>query len=144
MPLEEQINGVEGMIYMSSISDNEGQSSITITFEVGYDVNTAQVDVLNNIQAALPRLPDIVQRAGVVVVKQTPAILLAVNLVSPDETFDGAFLNNYVQIHIVDPLNRLPGTGNRRSSGCGTSPARAQPGHSRRFLPSGRAHHTAR
>jgi len=112
LPLEEQINGVEGMIYMSSISDNEGQSTITVTFDVGYDVDTGQVDVLNQIQAALPRLPDIVQRAGVVVVKQTPAILLAVNLVSPDGTFDQAFLNNYAQIHIVDPLNRIPGTGN--------------------------------
>ncbi len=112
LPLEEQINGVEGMIYMSSISDNEGQSTITVTFAVGYDVDTGQVDVLNQIQAALPRLPDIVQRAGVVVVKQTPAILLAVNLVSPDGTFDQAFLNNYAQIHIVDPLNRIPGTGN--------------------------------
>ena len=112
LPLEEQINGVEGMIYMSSISDNEGQSTITVTFEVGYDIDTGQVDVLNQIQAALPRLPDIVQRAGVVVVKQTPAILLAVNLVSPDGTFDQAFLNNYAQIHIVDPLNRIPGTGN--------------------------------
>ena len=112
LPLEEQINGVEGMIYMSSISDNEGQSTITVTFEVGYDIDTAQVDVLNKVQAALPRLPDIVQRAGVVVIKQTPAILLAVNLISPDETFDLAFLNNYAEIHVIDPLNRLPGTGN--------------------------------
>ena len=112
LPLEEQINGVEGMIYMSSISDNDGESTITVTFDVGYDIDTAQVDVLNKVQAALPRLPDIVQRAGVVVIKQTPAILLAVNLISPDRTFDLAFLNNYAEIHVIDPLNRLPGTGN--------------------------------
>ncbi len=111
LPLEQQINGVEGMIYMSSISDNDGQSTITVTFEVGYDINIAQVDVLNQMQAALPRLPEIVQKAGVVVSKQTPAILLGIDLISPNRTFDQAFLSNYLQIHVMDPLNRIPGVG---------------------------------
>lgn len=112
LPLEQQINGVEGMIYMSSISDNEGQSTITVTFEVGYDVNTGQVDVLNQMQAALPRLPEIVQRAGVVVTKQTPALLLGIDLISPNNTFDEGFLANYMQIHVMDSLSRIPGVGN--------------------------------
>lgn len=112
LPLEEQINGTEGMIYMSSISDNEGQSTITVTFGVGFDVDIGQVDVLNRVQAALPRLPDVTQRAGVVVSKQSPALLLGITFLSPNGTFDQAFLSNYAQIHVVDPLDRIPGVGN--------------------------------
>jgi hydrophobe/amphiphile efflux-1 (HAE1) family protein len=111
IPLEQQINGVEGMLYMSSSSSNDGSSSIIVTFEVGYDQNIAAVDVQNRIAVALPQLPEEVQRAGVVVRRVSTDLTLVVNLISPDHSRDDIFLSNYADINISDRLKRLPGVG---------------------------------
>ncbi len=111
VPLEEQINGVEGMIYMSSTSANDGSSIITVTFGVGYDLDIAAVDTQNRAQIAQPQLPDEVNRQGVTVKKQSPDFVIAVDLVSPDKSRDQLYLSNYASIHIVDVLKRVPGVG---------------------------------
>src|SRR6202050_2664083 len=110
-PLEQQINGVENMLYMSSQSTGDGKLTITVTFNIGTDLNVAQMLSQNRVQDALPRLPDDVQRLGVQVRKATPTILLAVHLYSPDATRDMLYLSNYATLHIKDALARLPGVG---------------------------------
>jgi len=110
-PIEEQINGVEGMTYMSSISSNDGTSNITVTFEVGYDLDIAAVDVQNRVTMAQPQLPEDVRKYGITTQKQSPDFVLIISLYSPDNTFDELFLSNYADINIVDILKRLPGVG---------------------------------
>jgi hydrophobe/amphiphile efflux-1 (HAE1) family protein len=110
-PLEQQINGVEDMIYMSSQSTGDGNLTITVTFRVGTDLNVAQMLTQNRVQDALPRLPEDVQRLGVQVRKATPNILLAVHLFSPDGSRDNLYLSNYATLHVKDALARLPGVG---------------------------------
>ncbi len=110
-PLEQQINGVPGMIYMSSASSNDGSSTITITFEVGYPLSIAAVDVQNHVSQAAPILPPIVNQAGVTIKKQNPNFVLIVNLTSPDRSVDPVTLSNYAYLQVVDPLKRLPGVG---------------------------------
>jgi hydrophobe/amphiphile efflux-1 (HAE1) family protein len=110
-PLEQQINGVEGMTYMSSTSSNDGSSTITITFDVGYPLSTAAVDVQNRVSQAASSLPAIVNQSGVTIRKQNPNFVLIVNLTSPDGTVDPVTLSNYAFLQIVDPLKRLPGVG---------------------------------
>ncbi|MEA1952001.1 MAG: efflux RND transporter permease subunit, partial [Planctomycetota bacterium] len=110
-PIEEQINGTEGMIYMSSVSDNNGNSTITVTFDVGYNLSIAAVDVMNNVEIAKSQVPEMVNRTGIKVQKQSPDITLVVNLVSPDGSRDSAYLSNYADINICDVLRRLPGVG---------------------------------
>ncbi|HEY1795079.1 MAG TPA: multidrug efflux RND transporter permease subunit [Stellaceae bacterium] len=110
-PLEQEINGVEDMLYMSSQSTGDGKLTITVTFRIGTDLNVAQMLTQNRVQDALPRLPDDVQRLGVQVRKSTPTILLAVHLYSPDATRDLLYLSNYATLHIKDALARLPGVG---------------------------------
>jgi len=111
LPLEQQINGVEGMLYISSNSANDGSSTITVTFEVGYDLNIAAVDVQNRIAVALPQLPEEVQRSGLTVRRVSTDLTLVVNLISPDGSRDDLFLSNYAGINISDRLKRLPGVG---------------------------------
>src|SRR6266571_3144130 len=110
-PLEQQINGVENMLYMGSQSTGDGRLTITVTFRIGTDLNVAQMLTQNRVQDALPRLPEDVQRLGVQVRKSTPTILLAVHLYSPDTTRDLLYLSNYATLHIKDALARLPGVG---------------------------------
>ncbi len=110
-PLEEQINGVEGMVYMSSVSSDDGTSTITVTFETGYDLDIAAVDVQNNVEIASSQLPDEVVQAGVTVTKQSSDITLAPNLYSPDGRYDTLFISNYITIHILDVMKRIPGVG---------------------------------
>jgi len=110
-PIEAQVNGVEGMIYMSSTSSSSGQATITVTFEVGYDLDIAAVDTENYVSIAMPQLPDVVQRLGVTTRKQSTDMVLVVNLISPDNTFDDLFLSNYAKIHVLDTLARIPGVG---------------------------------
>ena len=110
-PLEQEINGVENMLYMSSQSTGDGKLTITVTFAIGTDLNVAQMLTQNRVQDALPRLPEDVQRLGVQVRKSTPTILLAVHLYSPDATRDLLYLSNYATLHIKDALARLPGVG---------------------------------
>ena len=111
-PLEEQINGVEGMTYMSSNSANDGSSTITVTFEIGYDLDIAAVDVLNRVETARAQLPEEVVRAGISVTKQTNDLTIVPNVYSPDGRYDDLFISNYVYIRVQDILNRLPGVGN--------------------------------
>ena len=108
-PLEEQINGVEGMAYMSSVSADDGSSTITITFNVGYPIDIAAVDVQNRVAQAQGDLPAIVNQAGVTVSKKNPNILLGVTLYSPDNAIDLVNISNYAYLQLVDPLKRLPG-----------------------------------
>src|SRR5580704_6983468 len=110
-PLEQEINGVENMLYMSSQSTGDGKLTLTVTFRIGTDLNIAQMLTQNRVQDALPRLPEDVQRLGVQVRKATPNILLAVHLYSPDSTRDMLYLSNYATLHIKDALARLPGVG---------------------------------
>jgi hydrophobe/amphiphile efflux-1 (HAE1) family protein len=110
-PLEQQINGVAGMTYMSSSSSNDGSSTITITFEVGYPLSIAAVDVQNRVAQAASSLPPIVNQAGVTIKKQNPNFVLIVNLTSPDKSVDPVALSNYAYLQIVDPLKRLEGVG---------------------------------
>jgi hydrophobe/amphiphile efflux-1 (HAE1) family protein len=116
-PLEKNINGVEGMIYMSSASTNSGNSIITITFDVGYDIDTASVDVMNNTNPAMPLLPPDVMKSGVTIKKQSSNMVLVVNLISPDNSLNEFFLGNYADIHITDVLSRIPGVGNVQNFG---------------------------
>ncbi|GLS37645.1 multidrug efflux RND transporter permease subunit [Mesorhizobium tianshanense] len=110
-PLEQQINGVEGMTYMSSSSSNDGSSTITITFDVGYSLSTAAVDVQNRVSQAASSLPAIVNQGGVTIKKQNPNFVLIVNLTSPDGSVDPVALSNLAYLQVVDPLKRLPGVG---------------------------------
>src|SRR6201996_182763 len=110
-PLEQQINGVENMLYMNSQSTGDGKLTLTVTFRIGTDLNIAQMLTQNRVQDALPRLPEDVQRLGVQVRKATPNILLAVHLYSPDSSRDILYLSNYATLHVKDALTRLPGVG---------------------------------
>ncbi len=110
-PLEQQINGVEGMTYMSSTSSNDGSSTITVTFNVGYPLAIAAVDVQNRVSQAASSLPAIVNQGGVTIKKQNPNFVLIVELTSPDGSVDPVALSNYAYLQIVDPLKRLPGVG---------------------------------
>ncbi|MFW5837123.1 MAG: efflux RND transporter permease subunit, partial [Desulfovibrionaceae bacterium] len=110
-PIEQEVNGAQDMLYMSSISSNDGSMTLTVTFEIGRDLELATVDVQNRVGLATPKLPDDVTRSGVSVKKQSPNMLLAINLISPDKTYDSLFLNNYATINIKDALSRVPGVG---------------------------------
>jgi multidrug efflux pump len=110
-PIELAVNGVENMLYMSGQCGNDGSYSLTITFELGTDLNTAQVLVQNRVQLALPQLPEEVQRIGLTVRKRSPDILLVVNVLSPDNSRDQLYLSNYATIQIRDELARLKGVG---------------------------------
>ncbi|HEX3357042.1 MAG TPA: multidrug efflux RND transporter permease subunit [Tepidisphaeraceae bacterium] len=110
-PIEEQINGVEGMIYMSSQSTNDGNMKLTVTFKLGTNLDIAQVQVQNRVAIAQPVLPSDVQRAGIVVKKASPDITLAVAIYSPDKSRDPLYLSNYATLQVKDELARLPGVG---------------------------------
>lgn len=111
MPLEAQINGAEGMIYMSSNSTSTGSSVITVTFEVGYDLDIGAVDVLNRTQTAMAQLPQQVQQLGVSITKQSTNLTVVVSLLSPDGTYDSKFLSNYANIVVQPVLSRVDGVG---------------------------------
>ena len=111
-PLEEQINGVEGMIYSSSVSANDGSSTITVTFNVGYPVDIAAVDTENRITAATGQLPPIVNQSGITVQKVNPNFTMIVNLFSPNGALSLPTISNYAYLQIVDVLKRLAGVSN--------------------------------
>ena len=108
-PPEEAINGVQGMIYSSSVSASNGSSSITITFDIGYPVDIGAVDTQNRATQATGQLPSIVNQTGVTIRKQNPNFMMAVNLYSPDDSVSPVTLSNYAYLQIVDSLKRLPG-----------------------------------
>jgi len=119
LPIEQQVNGVENMIYMQSTSTSDGAYTLVVTFKIGTDLNFAQVLVQNRVSAALSSLPDAVQKQGVNVQKQSTAILSFVTLTSPDKKFDSLYLANYATIRLKDELARLPGVGNVLIFGAG-------------------------
>ena len=116
-PLEQEINGVENMLYMSSQSTGDGNLTITVTFEIGTDLNIAQMLTQNRVQDALSRLPEDVQHLGVQVRKAIPSILMAVHLYSPDKSRDPLYLSNYATLHVKDVLARLHGVGDVQFQG---------------------------
>src|SRR5271163_4708217 len=116
-PLEQEINGVENMLYMSSQSTGDGNLTITVSFRIGTDLNVAQMLTQNRVQDVLSRLPVDVQRLGVQVRKAIPSILLAVHLYSPDKSRDTLYLSNYATLHIKDALARLQGVGDVQFQG---------------------------
>jgi multidrug efflux pump len=110
-PIEQQVNGVEDMLYMSSQCTNDGTYTLTVTFSSGTDLNLAQVLVQNRVALAQPTLPDLVQRRGVTVKKKAPGVLMIVNLFSPDGSRDNLYLSNYATIQMRDELSRVEGVG---------------------------------
>jgi hydrophobe/amphiphile efflux-1 (HAE1) family protein len=108
-PIEEQVSGVENMLYMSSQCTNDGTYTLTVTFRLGMDSDMAQVLVQNRVSLALPVIPDLVQREGINVKKMSPNTLMIVNLISPDNRYPDVYLSNYATIEIKDELGRLPG-----------------------------------
>ncbi|QPK64753.1 multidrug efflux RND transporter permease subunit [Methylomonas sp. LL1] len=110
-PIEQEVNGVEDMLYMSSQSTNSGNLSLTITFKPGTNLDKAQVLVQNRVALAEPKLPEEVRRQGITVKKRSPDLSLVVNLVSPDKRYDSVYLSNYALLQIKDTLARLPGVG---------------------------------
>jgi len=116
-PIEQAINGVEDMIYMSSSSTGNGQVQITVSFRQGADVNKAQVLVQNRVSTAEPRLPEEVRRIGVTVNRASPDLLMVVFFTSPDRSLDLQYLSNYVNLQILDRISRVPGVGEARPFG---------------------------
>lgn len=110
-PIEQEINGVDGMLYQSSQSTGDGRVTITVTFKPGTNLDAAQVLVQNRVAIATPRLPQDVQRLGVVTKKTSPDFLMVVNLVSPDRSLDTQYLSNYALTQVKDRLARIDGVG---------------------------------
>ncbi len=108
-PIEQQVNGVENMMYMSSACTNDGNYTLTVTFKQGIDMNLAQVLVQNRVSLAVPLLPDVIKATGVTTKKRSPDILLAIGIYSPDGRYDQLYLSNYAYMHIRDEMSRLPG-----------------------------------
>lgn len=110
-PIEQQVVGVENMLYMSSQATNDGTYNLTVTFALGTDLNMAQVLVQNRVAIAMPQLPDVVKATGVTTKKKSPAILLVVNMISPTGQYNQLYLSNYATIYVRDELSRLAGVG---------------------------------
>lgn len=110
-PLEEQINGAKNMLYMNSLAEDSGRLSINVFFEIGTDPDSAKIDVNNRVQAALSKMPEQVQRQGVVVGESSPSILMFAMLQSPNKTFDSIYLSNYALLNLVESLKRVKGVG---------------------------------
>ncbi|WKE64080.1 efflux RND transporter permease subunit [Gallaecimonas kandeliae] len=118
-PLEQAINGVEGMLYMSSQSTADGRMTLTVTFALGTDLDDAQVAVQNRVARALPRLPEEVQRLGVVSEKSSPDLTMVVHLTSPNNRYDMLYLSNYALLNVKDQLARIDGVGDVKLFGAG-------------------------
>lgn len=110
-PIEQQVNGVDNMIYMESIATADGNMTLNVTFDVGTDPNMDQVLTQNRVAMAMPQMPDVVQRSGVTTLKSNPSILLVVNLYSPNDTYDADFMSNYLKTQVYDELLRVDGVG---------------------------------
>ncbi|MEO6802490.1 MAG: efflux RND transporter permease subunit, partial [Granulicella sp.] len=109
--LEQSINGVEGMRYISSTSSNDGTSSITVTFQTGYDLSIAAVDVQNRVSSAQGRLPAVVNNTGITITKANSNFVLAAGFISPDHSLSSGFISNYLDVYVADALKRVPGVG---------------------------------
>ena len=119
-PIEQEINGVDGMLYMSSVSASDGSCSITVTFEVGTDLDIANVLVQNRVASAIPKLPEEVQRQGVLTKKQSTDIIMYAALSSTSDDFDALFLSNYAEARMRDEITRVPGVGDVKIFGVGS------------------------
>lgn len=119
-PIEQEINGVENMLYMASTCSSNGAYTLTVTFEVGTDLDEAQVLVQNRVAVAMPRLPQEVQRQGVTTKKQSTNITLVASLISPDGTYDDIYLSNFATLRVKDALTRIEGVGDVQVIGGGT------------------------
>ena len=117
IPLEQSINGVEGMRYMSSVSANDGTSAITVTFNTGYDLNIAAVDVQNRVASASGRLPAAVNSTGISITKANANFVLVAGFTSPDHSLSTQFLSNYVDVYVRDAIKRVPGVGDAQVFG---------------------------
>src|SRR5215831_12989250 len=111
-PIEQEVNGVENMLYMSAQCAADGSMTLTLTFKLGTDVDKAQVQVQNRVSVAEPKLPEEVRRLGVTTAKRSPDITLVVNLISPNGQYDKLYIDNYAYLQVKDALARLPGVGN--------------------------------
>src|SRR3989449_2490414 len=109
--IEQEVNGVENMLYMSSTSTSDGIMALTITFKLGTDLNTAQVLVQNRVAIALPKLPEEVRRLGVTTTKRSPDLTMVAHLISPDNSRDELYLSNFAFLQVKDQLARIPGVG---------------------------------
>ena len=118
-PLEQEINGTENMLYMSSLSNSDGTLALTVTFRLGTNLDIAQVQVQNRVSQALPRLPDDVRRFGVTTRKSSPDLTMVVHLFSPDGRYDAKYLRNYALLQVKDTLARIPGMGEVQLFGSG-------------------------
>tara|TARA_R110002167_G_scaffold305579_1_gene509754 strand:- start:41542 stop:44613 length:3072 start_codon:yes stop_codon:yes gene_type:complete len=118
-PLEQEINGVENMLYMSSQATSDGRMTLTITFAIGTDVDLAQTQVQSRVERAKPRLPEEVQRLGIVTEKSSPSLTMVVHLTSPDDRYDMLYLSNYAVLKVKDELARITGVGAVRVFGAG-------------------------
>ena len=112
IPIEQEVNGAENMIYMSSSSTSDGRYFLTCTFAVGTDIDIAQVDVQNRVSRADRALPPEVINFGITVQKASPDMLIVLSLYSPDNTYDDLFLSNYASLNLYDPIARIYGVGN--------------------------------
>ena len=110
-PIEQEVNGVEDMLYMSSQSTSDGAMTLTITFKLGTDLDKAQVLVQNRVAIAEPRLPEDVRRVGVTTLKRSPDLLLVVHMVSPDDSYDQLYISNYATLQVREQLKRVDGVG---------------------------------
>ncbi|MBA6231912.1 MULTISPECIES: efflux RND transporter permease subunit [unclassified Colwellia] len=118
-PLEQEINGTENMLYMFSQATGDGRMTLTVTFALGTDLDRAQVQVQNSVNSALSRLPEEVQRLGVIAEKSSPDLAMVVHLYSPEETHDTAYLSNYADLYVKDQITRLAGVGDVKLFGGG-------------------------
>src|SRR5580658_2619700 len=124
-PVEQQVNGVEGMLYMASQMGNDGSYTLTVTFDIGTDLNMALVMVQNRVQLAEPLLPTSVQAQGITIRKKTPDILNIISFYSPDGRYDDVYLSNFAQIHVYDELLRIDGVSQINFVGVGNYSIRA-------------------
>ncbi|RUO23008.1 multidrug efflux RND transporter permease subunit [Aliidiomarina minuta] len=118
-PLEQAINGVEDMLYMSSQATSDGRMTLTVTFAIGTDVDRAQNEVQSRVDRATPRLPEEVQRLGIITQKSSPDLTMVVHLTSPDDRYDMLYLSNYAALNVKDELSRIEGVGNVELFGAG-------------------------
>jgi hydrophobe/amphiphile efflux-1 (HAE1) family protein len=118
-PLEEQINGVENMLYMGSQATADGSMALTVTFKIGTNPEVAETAVQNRVNRALPRLPEIVRQIGVTTEKSSPNLTMVVHMVSPDDRYDALYLRNYATLNVRDELLRIPGMGSVQTFGSG-------------------------
>ena len=110
-PIEQQVNGADNLIYMSSTSSSAGLMTLTAFFEIGTDPSLAQVDVQNRVSLAMPQLPESVQAQGVSTQKKSSAFMMIISIYSPDERYDSTYIANYASIYVLDAIKRIPGAG---------------------------------